>query len=145
MEKIIIAIDPAEFASPVIHEGLLLARKLEASIDLVSIIDQELDTIIASTGLMYDNQREERLESATRKLTKIKNKNLDLEIEVITSVAYPKKFLINHIFESKATYIIIGTHGRSGLAQLFSGGTAEHIVRHSTIPVVVVPFNTNEH
>jgi nucleotide-binding universal stress UspA family protein len=145
MEKIIIAIDPAEFASLVIHEGFLLARKLEASIDLVSIIDQELDTFIASTGLMYDNQWEERLASATQELTKIKNENSDLKIEVITSIAYPKEFLLNHIFESKATYIIIGTHGRSGLAQLFIGGTAEHIVRHSIIPVVVVPFKTSEH
>lgn len=145
MEKIIIAHDPAEMTNFVVEDGLRLARKLTASVDLVSIIDEELDVFIASTGLVYDNQWEERLALATKELNKIKSENNDIKIEVITSIAYPKTFLLNHISESKATFIVIGTHGRSGIAQLFMGGTAEYIVRHSTIPFVVVPFKTSEH
>jgi nucleotide-binding universal stress UspA family protein len=127
MEKIIVTIDPAEFTTPVIKEGLLLARKLNASVDLVSIIDEELDVSIASTGLPYDNQWEERLAIATKELNNIKNKNTDLKIEVITSIAYPKTFLLNYISESKATFIVIGTHGRSGIAQLFMGNPTKMV------------------
>lgn len=38
-----------------------------------------------------------------------------------------------------ASYLVVGTHGRTGLTRLFMGSTAENIVRHSSVPVIVVP------
>lgn len=35
--------------------------------------------------------------------------------------------------------IVIGTHGRSGLARWFLGSVAEAVVRRATVPVLVVP------
>ena len=40
--------------------------------------------------------------------------------------------------ESGATMIVMGTHGRSGLAHLFLGSVAEKVVRKSPIPVLTV-------
>lgn len=40
--------------------------------------------------------------------------------------------------EIKATLIVMGTHGRSGLAHLFLGSVAEKVIRKSTIPVLTV-------
>ena len=37
------------------------------------------------------------------------------------------------------TFVVIGTHGRTGLLHLLMGSTAEYIVRHSRLPVMVVP------
>ena len=34
--------------------------------------------------------------------------------------------------------IVIGTHGRTGLAHLLMGSVAEHVVRKATCPVLVV-------
>jgi nucleotide-binding universal stress UspA family protein len=34
--------------------------------------------------------------------------------------------------------IVMGTHGRRGLAHLFLGSVAENVVRQSTIPVLTV-------
>jgi len=41
--------------------------------------------------------------------------------------------------EIKADLIVVGTHGRRGLARAFLGSVAEVVVRTSTRPVVVVP------
>jgi len=41
--------------------------------------------------------------------------------------------------EFKADLVIIGTHHRSGLDRLLMGSIAEYVVRHSEIPVLVVP------
>ncbi|MCS6856666.1 MAG: universal stress protein [Sandaracinaceae bacterium] len=38
-----------------------------------------------------------------------------------------------------AQYLVIGTHGRTGVARLLIGSVAERFVRLSTIPVVVIP------
>ena len=35
--------------------------------------------------------------------------------------------------------IVVGTHGRTGLAHAVLGSVAEHVVRRSTVPVVAVP------
>jgi nucleotide-binding universal stress UspA family protein len=37
-----------------------------------------------------------------------------------------------------ADIIVVGSHGRRGLRRLFLGSVAEHVVRHSTVPVLVV-------
>jgi nucleotide-binding universal stress UspA family protein len=39
-----------------------------------------------------------------------------------------------------ADLIIVGTHSRSGLDRFLMGSVAEHVVRHSKVPVLVIPF-----
>lgn len=50
----------------------------------------------------------------------------------------PRPTLLEVASEVNADLIIIGTHGRSGLAQMLIGSVAEHLVRHSRIPVLTV-------
>jgi universal stress protein A len=42
--------------------------------------------------------------------------------------------------EAKCDLIIMGTHGRTGLAHLLVGSTAERVVRTSKVPVLTVPM-----
>jgi len=35
--------------------------------------------------------------------------------------------------------IIIGTHGRTGLNHTFFGSVAEMVIRHSAVPVFIIP------
>jgi nucleotide-binding universal stress UspA family protein len=45
--------------------------------------------------------------------------------------------------ESQCNLIVMGTHGRSGVARLLMGSVAEHVVRRATCSVLVVkaPFS----
>jgi nucleotide-binding universal stress UspA family protein len=40
--------------------------------------------------------------------------------------------------EVKADVIVMGTHGRRGVAHLFIGSVAEYVVRHARVPVMTV-------
>ena len=40
--------------------------------------------------------------------------------------------------EVNADLIVMGTHGRTGLAHIFFGSVAEYVVRHSHLPVLTV-------
>ena len=40
--------------------------------------------------------------------------------------------------EQKADLIVMGTHGRTGLAHVFMGSVAEKVVRHASCPVLVI-------
>jgi nucleotide-binding universal stress UspA family protein len=39
----------------------------------------------------------------------------------------------------KVDALVLGSHGRSGLAHLLMGSVAEHVLRHSRLPVLIVP------
>src|SRR5437899_11734721 len=46
--------------------------------------------------------------------------------------------ILNVAREIGADLIVMGTHGRTGLAHIFFGSVAEYVVRHSHIPVLTV-------
>ncbi|HEV8021324.1 MAG TPA: universal stress protein, partial [Candidatus Lustribacter sp.] len=43
--------------------------------------------------------------------------------------------------QSDADLIVLGSHGRQGLERFFIGSVAEHVVRNSPLPVLVVRTN----
>jgi len=61
--------------------------------------------------------------------------------KVETEVAFgsPVEQIGDYVGKENVDLIITSTHGRSGLKRLLIGSTAEHIVRHATCPVLVVP------
>ena len=52
--------------------------------------------------------------------------------------AEPSRGIVDEAVHAGADLIVIGSHGRRGLRRLFLGSVAEHVVRHSPIPILVV-------
>ena len=50
----------------------------------------------------------------------------------------PREAILQVADELRADLIVMGTHGRSGLARVAFGGVADHVIRHSTVPVFTV-------
>lgn len=50
----------------------------------------------------------------------------------------PRPTILEVAREVGADLIVMGTHGRTGLTHVVFGSVAEHIVRHSRIPVLTV-------
>jgi nucleotide-binding universal stress UspA family protein/predicted phosphoribosyltransferase len=61
------------------------------------------------------------------------------EAEAILRVGEPWKEIVSVAKERRVDLIVIGTHGRRGLARTVLGSVAEKVVRHSPVPVLVVP------
>ncbi|MBK7100027.1 MAG: universal stress protein [Sphingobacteriales bacterium] len=40
----------------------------------------------------------------------------------------------------EADLIVMGTHGRTGLSYLILGSVSEYVIKHSAVPVMVVPL-----
>ncbi len=49
----------------------------------------------------------------------------------------PVHQIVSHAAEAPIDGIVIGTHGRSGVARLFMGSVAEGVLREATVPVVI--------
>jgi nucleotide-binding universal stress UspA family protein len=50
----------------------------------------------------------------------------------------PRHEILTAAKDVKADLIVMGTHGRTGLAHLLFGSVAEHVVSHGPVPVFTV-------
>jgi nucleotide-binding universal stress UspA family protein len=59
--------------------------------------------------------------------------------ETATLIGRPESEIVARANETKAQLIVMGTHGRSGLAHALLGSVAERVVQHASCPVLIVP------
>jgi nucleotide-binding universal stress UspA family protein len=141
MSHILIALDFSKYSPEVEKVGFALAKKIGASVTLVTIINKFIDYVPADTGQVFENQWEARKDIAEKSLNEIKNNHIDVLTDIVTYIGDPKEDIIRLSVDRHSTFIVMGTHGRTGLSHLVMGSTAEYILRHSMIPVIVVPLN----
>ncbi|PSQ97692.1 MAG: hypothetical protein BRD55_02170 [Bacteroidetes bacterium SW_9_63_38] len=52
--------------------------------------------------------------------------------------ASPPEAIVGYVEDQKVDFLVIATHGRTGLDRLLIGSVAERVVRQSPIPVFLV-------
>ena len=50
----------------------------------------------------------------------------------------PWEAIVDHAAEQRCDLLVMGSHGRSGLASLFLGSETQDVLKHTTVPVLVV-------
>jgi hypothetical protein len=62
----------------------------------------------------------------------------EVSVSHVLHTGVPDEEIVELARTSHADLIVLGTHGRTGLARLLMGSTAERVVRHACCPVMVV-------
>ena len=156
IRKILIGIDDSKFAEHATEYGFELAHKFNAEVGLVNIVEPivlpqttaGLDPLgaISSTGIgsgvedleLIDIQNTQSQNIIARVIEKYQNE--ELVISHFNEYGSTADGILNCSKEYGADLIVIGTHNRSGLDRFLMGSVAEHVVRHSEVPVLVVPM-----
>ena len=141
--KVLIAVDISESTAEVIQKGIDFASKMNASVVIASIIPIYVDYLQSQMALVptqWDDIYTAQKEYALKELQKIKADYNYLDITLYVEVGNAKYDIVDKAEKDEATYIVVGTHGRTGLSHIVIGSTAEYIVRHSLVPVLVVPI-----
>jgi len=140
MQKILLAINESPFSFQIAEFAYALAKPLEAELAILHVVDQALLPVFNEAN---PQQQEEVLlklkEQSNNFLTKFQSQFVGLKNWIFSQSGIPAEEIIKAADEWKADLIIIGTHGRTGLKRLFMGSVAEDVLRHSKIPVVVIP------
>ncbi|HJL15286.1 MAG TPA: universal stress protein [Sandaracinaceae bacterium LLY-WYZ-13_1] len=66
-------------------------------------------------------------------------RELDLEVKTRVELGDPVDRILEVASEQDAAMIVMGTHGRTGLAHLIIGSVAEKVMRKARKPVLTVP------
>lgn len=153
--KILIGIDDSKQAEHAAEYGFDIARKFNAEVGLVNIVEPAVMPQVSMgadplTGMpvqgagfdemeMLDIQKNIADNIVDRTIKKFA---ADMNVTHFTEYGSTADGIIDCSKEFKADLIIIGTHSRHGIDRLLMGSVAEHVIRHSQIPVLVVPFSS---
>ena len=146
--KILIAIDLDDDYLYVIKKGLELAQLMNAKVILASIVNTYVNYIqpdLATSPIQWDEIYNNQIEYTIQELEKIKFRNKNLEIDIYVEKGNAKTDIIEKANTENVNYLVMGTHGRTGISHVFMGSTAEYIIRHATKPIFVIPMNTLKH
>ncbi|WP_339917495.1 universal stress protein [Yeosuana marina] len=137
--KILIAVDSSEYSMNAAKKGLELSHQLNAKVALLYVIDTSKALGNIDAGITAEEALIILKKEAEQTLDELAAMYNGTSIMKFIPEGLPSKDIIKTAEIWEADLIILGTHGRTGLLHLLVGSVAEHIIRHSKIPVMVVP------
>ncbi|UTH75519.1 universal stress protein [Chromobacterium sp. IIBBL 290-4] len=149
---LIAAIDGSNNSDKALNEAIRVAKHTDARLTLVHIASLR-DLAVDSLGVYagdpgYDlalQQGEEALARAQKLARDAGLINVASHLEKSWEGGHDlADLLIGYAQSQQADLIVLGTHGRKGLAHLFLGSFAEDILRRSPIPLLVVRSTEDE-
>ena len=144
--------DGGKAALRALKTAVELAKTHEADLFALQIIrrvPQISQTDFASTSPTVFNvplYEEHLLKDMKTSLQKIMAKHVPKKISVESVVQFgePAAAIVDFARQKKIDLIVMATHGRTGMTHLFLGSVAEHVIRTSPVPVLVVPAPSKE-
>ena len=61
-----------------------------------------------------------------------------IDVECLTLMGSPGERIVSYAEENDFQLVAIATHGRSGLGRLVFGSVADHVIRHSARPILLI-------
>jgi nucleotide-binding universal stress UspA family protein len=138
--NILVAVDGSVFSEKAASAAVQLAQSMKASLSFLCVVDISNIPNSAATGGVIDAEVLKIYhEEAQKIIDRLLKKYPYPKVQRLIVEGIPTDTIIRAAKGAKANIIVTGTHGRTGLSHLLSGSVAEHVIRHSTIPVLVVP------
>jgi nucleotide-binding universal stress UspA family protein len=139
LKKILCPIDHSDCSKEALKYAVSFAMKDEAKLYLLHVIDirsfdESLDTM---TRQMPDDETMKQLKTKLFECVPEEIRN-DMQVEALVVQGIPFAEIISIAKKNKVDMIVMGTHGRTGLAHIMIGSVSEKVVRKAHCPVLTV-------
>lgn len=95
-------------------------------------------SIADGEGMLHAGVEAEDRVLVQQRLQQVVPDGFDGPVEHLLEEGDPAEVLVRLATERKVELIVLGTHGRTGLARLLMGSVAEQVVRRAPCPVLTV-------
>jgi len=142
LKRILLPTDFSEYSQAACAYACGLVEKFDSELHVLHVL-QDLIAMVPEPGLAFPppgDYMQELKESAETALAKIPDPEWSAgrSIVRVTRTGPPFLEIIQYAREHEIDLIVLGTHGRSGLAHVLLGSVAEKIVRKSPCPVLTI-------
>jgi len=142
IRRILVPVDFSRTSLRGLDHAIRLAQRLDAELAIVHILDHVIIDSAYYVPLTQQMEFDQQVVVDARKdLANLIRDKVGTEISCSTEVLiypHPDVAIVDHAVKSNVDLIVMGTHGREGLAHVFLGSVTESVIRKSTCPVLVV-------
>ena len=142
MEKILVSVDFSDLATVAIDYAASLAKAFKSQIRILHVVAQ-VPSYVGNEIMppVFPTENKEEIERMSQELTAMAEYLIKLGIEAHYELAHGP--VIETILENAGSYnaelIILGAHNHGFLYRAFMGSVCTGVVKHSHIPVLIIP------
>ena len=143
IKNILVATDFSEASEAALNYGKNFAEQQGAVLHVLHVVDDAAAHAMTPVGIAPDIGRlQQELEAdAEHRLAELvtdeDRRRLRAQVAIRTS-AWPGSAILAYAKDHDVDLIVVGTHGRTGIAHFFMGSVAQHVVRSAPCPVLTV-------
>jgi nucleotide-binding universal stress UspA family protein len=138
-DDVLVPTDGSEYAAAATEHGLAIARRFDARVHAVNVVDVGAVTVgpdaTPPTDLV-DRLTARGNETVEQVAERARDGGLDATTAVREGI--PATELLGYVDEADVDLVTMGTAGRTGLSQHLLGSTTERVLRRADVPVLTV-------
>jgi len=139
-KRILVAVDNSTYSMKAAKTGFSIAHRFRATVGLLYVVDRSKEVVSADLGITPEQSQTVLLNEAENTIAQyIRLYDGIDKVERFTPEGVPEQEIINIAKEWPADMIVMGTHGRSAIRKMLTGSVAEYVIRHATVPVLIIP------
>ena len=156
MKKVLIALDYNPTAQKIAEVGFSMAKAMNAEITLLHVISdlvyysaEEYSPIMGfngfyETGQTQLNNIDSLRKAASQYLDKTRQHLGDKNIQTLVEEGEYAETILRIAKEMHSDIIVLGSHSRKWLENIVMGSVTENVLRHTSIPLFIVPTKKNK-
>jgi len=144
MINIVLPVDFGDKTEQLVDGAVKFARQIQGKLFLIHVAPSDIGFAIGDMGFQYfpeveENEIREELVQLNKIEQRIIAQNVDCEHLLKQGIA--KDIILEYAREKNADFIVMGSHGRSGIYDVFVGSLTKGITKDSSVPVLVLPIH----
>lgn len=147
MVNIVLPVDFGDRTEELVNRAVKFAKQVNGRIFLIHVAPSDIGFAIGDMGFQYFPEVEENeIREELVQLNVIQQRILadDVDCEHLLKQGIAKDIILEYAQTKNADFIVMGSHGRSGIYDVFVGSLTKGITRDSDIPVLVLPIHDHK-
>jgi len=142
LKHVLVATDFSDASERALDYGRELARTFGAKLRVLHVVENVATRYATEVAFVDFPDIQAKLEKTSRErlerlLTEDDRSTIGARAVIATSLS-PASAIVDHAQKEPTDVIVVGTHGRTGVAHFFMGSVAERVVRTAPCPVLTV-------
>ena len=140
LKTILVPSDFSECSDAAVRYGLELARRFDAKLHLLHVVQDPATQPWAAEGFtlpILEVVTQWRTDAQARLIASVPAADVGRVTAAVT-IAAPYPEILRYADEHAVDLIVMGTHGRGGVTHMLLGSIAEKVVRRAPCPVLTV-------
>jgi nucleotide-binding universal stress UspA family protein len=144
MINIVLPVDFGDKTEQLVEGAVKFAKQLNGRVFLIHVAPSDIGFAIGDMGYQYFPEVEaNEIKEELVQLNKIEQRIIaqGVDCEHLLKQGIAKDIILEYAKVNNADYIVMGSHGRSGIYDVFVGSLTKGLTKDSPVPVLVLPIH----